>query len=30
MVKFNYFSERTNKVKEKFEVFLIHHYGGDV
>ena len=26
MVKFNYFSERPNKVKERFEIFLIDQW----
>ena len=30
MVKFNYFSGRPNKVKERFETFLIDHYKGDI
>ena len=28
MVKFNYFSGRPNKVKQRFEIFLIDHYAG--
>ena len=30
MVKFNCFSGRPNKMKKKFETFLISHYTGDV
>ena len=30
MVKFNYVSEKPNKVKERFEIFLIDHYAGDI
>ena len=30
MVKFNYFNGRPNKVKERFETFLIDHYSGDI
>ena len=30
MVKFNYFSGKTYKVKERFEVFLTDHYAGDI
>ena len=28
MVKFNYFNERPDKVKERFEIFLIDYYAG--
>ena len=30
MVKFNYFSGRPNKVKERFDTFLIDYYEGDI
>ena len=30
MVKFNYFSEKPYKVKERFEIFFIDHYAGDI
>ena len=30
MVKFNYVSEKPNKVKGRFETFLIDHYAGDI
>ena len=28
--KFNYFSERSNEVKEIFEIFLIEHCASDI
>ena len=30
MIKFNYFSGRPNKVKERFEIFLIDHFADDI
>ena len=30
MIKLNYFCGRPNKVKGKFETFLIDYYAGDV
>ena len=30
MVKYNYFSGRPNKAKERFEICLIDHYVGDI
>ena len=30
MVKFNYFSGKRYNVKERFEIFFIDHYEGDI
>ena len=30
IAKFNYFCGRPNEVKEKFELFLIGYYAGDI
>ena len=30
MVKFNYFTGKRYKVKERFEIFFIDHYEGDI